>query len=46
MITMYTQARTTELSKGGSKAERRAKELGFQLEEDKKHLEFMNSIKK
>ena len=31
------QARTSEFSKGGHRADRRAKELAFQLEEDKKN---------
>merc|ERR1712210_186480 len=38
------QARTSEFSKGGHRAERRAKELSFQLDEDKKHQDRMTEL--
>ena len=37
IIMIEIQARTSEFSKGGHRADRRAKELAFQLEEDKKN---------
>merc|ERR1712037_282345 len=38
------QARTSEFSKGGHRAERRAKELSFQLDEDKKNQGRMTEL--
>merc|ERR1712037_921995 len=38
------QARTSEFSKGGHRAERRAKELSFQLDEDKKNQDRMTEL--
>ena len=44
LITTEIQARTSEFSKGGHRAERRAKELSFQLDEDKKNQDRMTEL--
>ena len=44
IIIIELQARTSEFSKGGHRAERRSKELSFQLDEDKKNQERMTEL--
>ena len=44
LIMTGIQARTSEFSKGGHRAERRAKELSFQLDEDKKNQDRMTEL--